>query len=47
MSNINIDVNEETLWRFRQAKLKLRVKNNEECLKQMIELVEDAKKPKV
>jgi len=47
MPNINIDVDDETLWSFRQVKLILKAKNNEECLKKMIDIVKNAEKPKV
>ena len=44
MPNINIDVDEDTLWKFRQIKLTLKAKNNMECLRKMIEIVRDEQK---
>lgn len=36
--NINIEVSEDFLWRFRQLKIKFRVKNNTELLEKLVEL---------
>ncbi|MDI6859883.1 MAG: hypothetical protein QMC85_05245 [Methanocellales archaeon] len=41
MPSININVDEETLWRFRELKLKFRAKNNLKFLKKLMELAEE------
>jgi len=40
MPNVNIEVNEDLLWRFRQLKIKFKTKTNTELLKKLVELGE-------
>jgi hypothetical protein len=40
MPNINIDVDDKTLWSWREAKTKLKAKNNLDCLKKLLILLE-------
>jgi len=40
MPNINIEVDEDIIWRFRQLKIKFRTKNNTELIEKLVELGE-------
>lgn len=37
--NLNIRVDEETYWKFKEAKSKLKAKTNAETLKEMINII--------
>ena len=39
MPNLNIDVDDKTLWRWREVKTKLKAESNEDCLQKLLELV--------
>ena len=40
MPNVNIKIDEDLLWRFRQLKIKFKTDNNTELLKKLVELAE-------